>query len=398
MSVECYVGDCFFAALLAGDASWRKAQTNTHKMQRLTKTLPVVAVLILVSTVARAQYRESETVMDRLIWDDEKLNILLDTRFDAQFSTGNSDGKELGFRAQTLRVWVAGEIVPGVRYRLRQRLNKSTDALRDNLGAATDHAWIAFDVGREKKWTITAGKQSVNFGTFEYDYNGADVYLSTLVNHDIDSYKIGVDAAYRFGKQTVHLQVVNSDATQFARDDYKNKLLGGTVLWEGNLHDGAIKTRWAYSAFQHTKSKFYNWLTAGIQANAGSFTTELDYWLGERNMDYSSEVFSDTEILSYVRDQSVALNLEYRIGKWRPFVKGTFNRRHDKDLRRNAYDSWGIQPAVEFYPFDSKFLKDLRFHFAYWYTDTRFHGPYSNLANHDGHTVLVGMRWLFKAK
>ncbi|MCD8173730.1 MAG: OprO/OprP family phosphate-selective porin [Alistipes sp.] len=368
-------------------------------MKRFTfKTLLLLATGICLCGAAHGQYRESETVMDRLIWDDEKLNILLDTRFDAQFTTGNSDGRELGFKDQMLRVWLAGEIVPGIRFRLRQRLNKPLTALRDNLSAATDHAWIAFDVGRDKRWTITAGKQSVNFGTFEYDYNGADVYLSTMINSDLDSYKTGVDVAYRFGKQALHLQVVNSDATQFARDDYKNKALGATVLWEGNIGDGLVKTRWAYSAFQHTKSRFYNWITTGIEANPGKFTAQLDYYFGERNMDYGSVVYSDDSSLSFVHDQSAALNLEYNAGKWRPAVKGTFNRRHNMDLHRTAYDNWGIQAALEFYPFTAKYLKDLRFHFAYWYTDTLFRGPYAHLPHHDGHTVLAGMRWLFKAK
>ncbi|MCD8072140.1 MAG: hypothetical protein LUE10_02990, partial [Alistipes sp.] len=65
------------------------------------------------------------------------------------------------------------------------------------------------------------------FGTFEFDYNPADVYLSTMVNDDVDSYKAGIDVAYRIGKQAFHVQIVNSDATQFAREDYKNKGLGG---------------------------------------------------------------------------------------------------------------------------------------------------------------------------
>ncbi|MCD7970414.1 MAG: OprO/OprP family phosphate-selective porin [Alistipes sp.] len=366
--------------------------------KRLLAIAAMAALLAFVPRTATAQYRESETVMDRLIWDDEKLNILLDTRFDLRLTTGNSDGKELGFRAQTIKLWLTGEIVPGIRYRLRQKLNKSLDALRDNYASGTDHAWISFDVGKTKLWTITAGKQSINFGTFEYDYNSADVYLSTMINDDVDSHKAGVDVAYRAGKQTLHIQVVNSDATQFASDEYKNKGLGATFLWEGNLWDGKVKTRWAYSAFQHTRTRFYNWVTTGIQGNAGGFTVEADYYLGERNMDYGTIVDEASGTLSFVRDQSAALNLKYTAGRWHPSVKGVWNQRRDRELGRRAYDGWGIQALIEFYPFTAKYVKDLRFHAAWWYNRTDFAGPYAGLPNSGGHTALVGMRWLFKAK
>ncbi|MCD8072139.1 MAG: hypothetical protein LUE10_02985 [Alistipes sp.] len=135
-----------------------------------------------------------------------------------------------------------------------------------------------------------------------------------------------------------------------------------------------------------------------MQVNSGDFTAEIDYYFGERNMDYSSVVDLDTESLSYVRDQSAALNLKYTLGRWHPSAKGVWNQRRDRNLGRVAYDGWGIQALVEFYPFTAKYLKDLRFHAAWWYSATDPAGPYRYLSNSGGHTALVGMRWLFKAK
>lgn len=336
-------------------------------MKKLYLTLFILTVGI---TGVRAQHRESQNIIDKLLWDDKMLNIMLDTRVDFQATLNGSDVDETSFKGQTIKVWFAGEIIPGIRYRVRHRLNRTQDALpREGYSGATDHAWVAFDLGTD--WTITAGKQSVQFGTFEYDYNPADIYLGSMAYADLDGYKVGVNAAYKFAKQVLNLQVVNSDSPQFASDKYKNKALAVNVLWEGNLFDGVLRTRWAYGAFQHSKKKFYNWLTAGTQLNIGDFTTEIDYYLGNRNMDYTSLVGLEEPDNRYVKDQSLALNLKYNFGKWRPFIKGTWNDRFDKWQDRTAYESMGIQGVVEFYPFTNPLVKDLRFHIMYGYEKNR---------------------------
>ncbi|NDW09623.1 porin [Dysgonomonas sp. 520] len=360
------------------------------------KKIYILLGALFLSISAFAQHKESQNILDKLLWDDKMLNIMLDTRVDFQTSIKNGDFDEATFKGQTFKIWLAGEIIPGIRYRVRHRLNKPQTPLREGYSGATDQAWLAFDIGKD--WTITAGKQSVQFGTFEYDYNPADIYQPTMAFDDLDAYKTGVNVAYRFAGQTMNLQVVNSDAPQFASEKYKNKALAVNVLWEGNLLDGMVKTRWGYGAFQHSKKKFYNWLTAGTQLNIGKFTTELDYYLGNRNMDYSSVVEVADLGTRYVRDQSLSLNLKYDFGKWKPFVKGTWNQRHDKDFDNNAYETKGIQAVVEFYPFTNNLVKDLRFHAAYAYGNTDFLGNFSSKGNVDTHTFLVGTRWLFKAK
>lgn len=343
-----------------------------------------------------AQHRESQNILDKLIWDDKMLNLMLDTRVDFQtvFDRGSLD--QASFEGQTLKLWIVGEVVPGIRYRVRQRLNKPQTPLREGYSAATDQAWLAFDLG--KKWTFTVGKQSVQFGTFEYDYNPADIYQGTMAFNDLDAYKTGLNVAYRFKGQVMNLQVVNSDAPQFASEKYKNKALAINALWEGDLFNGVVKTRCAYGAFQHEKTKFYNWLTAGLQLNISKFTSEIDYYFGPRNMDYGSVVGVDNLGARYVRDQSLGVNLKYDFGKWKPFIKGTWNQRHDKEYRSNAYENLGIQAVMELYPFTNKLIKDLRFHAMYAYGNTNFGGMFNGLSNEDTHTILVGTRWLFKVK
>lgn len=360
------------------------------------KKIYLIASALIITLGLKAQHKESENILERLLWDDKMLNIMLDTRVDMQGSFNDGDLDNLSFKGQTIKVWLVGEIIPGIRYRVRHRLNKPQSPLREGYSAATDQAWVALDAG--KHWTFTIGKQSVQFGTFEYDYNPADIYQGTMTFDDLDAYKTGTDVAYKFAGQTLHLQMVNSDASQFASENYKNKALAIVTLWEGNLFNDVLKTRWGYGAFQHTKKKFYNWITLGTQLNIDKLTAELDYYTGYRNMDYGYMVNNDSLGLRYVKDQSVALNLKYDFGKWRPFIKGTWNQRHDKDFDSDAYETWGVQAVMEFYPFTNKYVKDLRFHAAYMYSHNDFKGEFAGLSNTDTHTLLVGTRWLFKAK
>lgn len=359
------------------------------------KKLYIVFFFLFAAVAVTAQHKESQRILDKLIWDDKMLNIMLDMRVDFQSTIGKGDVNDLTFCGQTIKLWFTGEIVSGIRYCLRHRLNKPQFPLREGYSGATDQAWLAFDIG--KRWTITAGKQSVRFGTFEYDYNAADIYIPTMCFNDLDAYKTGVNVAYQFAGQILNLQVVNSDAPQFASEKYKNKALSILGLWEGNLFNGVLKTRWGYGAFQHHKGRFYSWVTPGTQLNIKKFTAELDYYYGHRYMDYSTMVNSDEAAYRYVRDQSVSLNLKYDFGKWKPFIKSTWNQRFDKRYDQEVYQIVGIQAVMEFYPFKG-IAKDLRFHALYGYGATRFKGPFNSLDNLDEHTLLVGTRWLFKVK
>lgn len=308
------------------------------------------------------------------------LNIDIDTRFDFK----SDFDSEYSFQTKNIKVILSGEVTPGIRYRLRQRLNKPQDPLaRDNTSKATDHAYLEFDAGNN--WTFTVGKQSVQFGTFEFSYNPSDIYLSSLNNGDLDSYKLGINTAYRTKDQTFNLQIVNGDAPQFASKDYAKKGFGGLFLWEGSLFHGVLNTRYGLGVFHYDKEKYLPWITIGNRLNLDHFTAELDWFKGEKN----AELF-DEEML--VHDQSVVVNFIYRVGKFSPQIKGVWDQRktHDNftNLAQDNETTKAFQAALEYYPFESERLKDLRFHTAFQYKDYNTDKKNENI-------LLVGVRWMF---
>lgn len=320
------------------------------------------------------------------------LNIKLDTRFDFRYTDEGGRTEYANFETKVLRVLVTGEIVPGVRYALRQLLNRPSTALGDGSGSGTNYFWIAFDAGRRRDWTITIGKQTAMMGTYEFGYNAADVYMPTMVNSDFDFYHLGINTAYRFAGQTLNLQLMNA-GDQFATGDERKRAFAGALQWTGSLLDNLIGTKMGYALFQHHGSDFYQWLTAGLQINTGRLTTELDLYHGDRYLDYSTTV-PQREGRHHVRDISAAANFRLNLGKWRPSIKGIWDRRKDMELDSNVYGNLGIQAALEFYPFKETLLKDLRFHAVYSYKHTDFDGPFTSMGTKWVHTALVGMRWL----
>lgn len=336
-----------------------------------------------------------KSILDKLLKDDQMLNIMLDTRIDYQATFKDSETEESSFRGNTVKLWFVGEIVPGFRYRIRHRINTPQNPLyRDNYSSATDQAYFEIDAG--KRWTFRIGKQAVQFGTFEFDYNAADLYLYTMAYNDLDAYKTGVNVAYNAGGQTLNFQVVNSDAPQFSTEKYKNKSLAGVFLWEGSLFNNALKTRYGYGAFQHDASKYYNWITIGNQINIQKFTAELDWYMGDRDMNYGDVVQNDLG-LRHVRDNSVSVNFKYDLGKVKPLIKGVWNKRRDQ-LNSSSYINGGVQAAVEYYPFTDPTLKDLRFHVMYAYNRTNFNGIYNDLDGINGNQIIAGLRWFLKIK
>ncbi len=361
----------------------------------MKKYLIIIIVIFPTCTELQAQYKESDNILEKLKWDDENLNIMIDMRVDYQTDFDRSGLQDNYFHIQTLKIWLAGEIVKGFRYQFRQSVYKPQDLSRDGYSGIVDLAWLAFDFA--KRFTVTVGKQAVQFGTFEYDYNTADLYLYTMCVGDLRSYRTGINLTYKFSGQALSLQAINSAVPQFADSSYANKAIAVNTLWAGKLFDGMLNTRWAYGVFQHEKDDFLSWITLGTQLNIGFFTAEADYYRGTHYIDYDTVTGADDLGWRNVKDQSAALNLKCNLGKWKPSAKAVWNNRFDIQSDADAYRSFGISAVSEYYPFKNK-LRDLRFHVMFAYENIHFEGSYAAQNNQYVLTALAGVRWLFKAK
>ena len=131
--------------------------------------------------------------------------LQIETRVDAKTEFDGDIFKTYG-ECKNFNFVLKGKLSERISYKFRHRLNRATVG-DDKFLNATDHAWIAFNAS--DNFVITAGKQTVALGGFEYDYAPIDMYIPSILYDNIPGYKIGLDFGYLFGKNDWHFQVVN---------------------------------------------------------------------------------------------------------------------------------------------------------------------------------------------
>lgn len=363
------------------------------KRSFFAKAFAFTFCLMVIGASAVAQDSD-QSLLDKLKWKNDMMHIKLDLRTDFVTTFNSNLDDETSFKGQTFKVWLVGKITPNISYRVRQRWNRFSEPLgRDRLSSATDQAYLAFKLC--DYFSIIAGKQSVQYGTFEYDYNPADVYLPTLCFDDLDAYKTGVDFVFNIPKHEFHFQIVNSDAPQFATQDYKNKALAYNLLWAGDMLDGTLKTRCSYHLTQKERGDYFNFFTLGLQVNLGAFSTELDYYNGMRMMSISKNpafVYDPVNDPS-VKDQSFSANFKYYKNKWGFFVKGLWDQRHDYKADSKAFEDWGLNTGIEYLPLKGE---NLRVHLVYGHRNTDYKYTFTNKPTEELNSITLGVRWLFK--
>lgn len=304
---------------------------------------------------------------------DSTLSIRFDLRLDGVFNTYNFDEVETGFVGKYFKFLVDGKIDDRFSYSLRQRLYKDNGTPSSFFGA-TDWAYLTYRIN--KNWNISAGKQVVLIGGYEYDQAPIDVYFWSDFWNNVNPFQIGASIGYTTndGNHTLIGQVTNSPFAATAL----NNCFAYNLIWYGNFDK--FKTIYSYNAIEYQDSDFIHYLALGNQFNHENFSWELDYML--RASAQQSNLFSDYSIISRM---TYDLNDQIRI-----FLKGGYDQNKAQDPGMIPYDRYvlpGVQYAyygggIELFPIQ-KMKKTLRVH-AYVYSNNNDPQPIS---------FNVGVRW-----
>ncbi len=354
-------------------------------MRKSLIILTLVSVILVSGGNIFAQQKSTlEKIEERLSSLDKKndaFNIYLNIQNSANIYLDGSDYTGTDFKTNQFRLEMRGEVVKGVRYRFRHRLNRGTSAENiDNLSRATDIASISIDITDD--FTITGGKQCTAFGGIEFDLNPIDIYQYSDMIDYMDNFLTGVDFAYRFNDQELRFQVVNS-RTDHLENLYSNlpdgmerskNPLGYTLNWNGSLMDGKIQTRWSYSIFEEAKDEFMNYVALGTQIKFGEKTQLQFDWMNSQEDIDRKGIVSDianmgnggSRAVDVVYNSFVA-KMDYKVcPKWNLFVKGMYETatndgNTNEALSNDFRKSYGYFAGFEYFP-----VKDnLKFYFIY---------------------------------
>ena len=300
----------------------------------------------------------------------EVTKFYVDGRFSWQMfrTSGVTDDNNTGFRGEFFNLRLDARLYKGLSFSWRQRLNITSER---NFWNSTD--WMVLNYAPNKDWFISAGKQVVAIGGYEYDRPPIDIYNSNSEywNH-IGCYQFGASVAYNFSKDDrLTFQLCNSP---FRTQIGSNNTYGLSLMWNGS--HGIWETIWSANAFQITRNRWISYIALGNKFKfiPGKMWLELDYV--NRASSNQAFLFDDFSIIS---ELSAKPHKTVRL-----FAKYTYdvnNSGTDADYYvMDGTEMHGVSGGVEYEPF-AKHPEVMRVFGAVgygWGTNTNPNGAMAN--------------------
>ncbi|MDE6577285.1 MAG: OprO/OprP family phosphate-selective porin [Muribaculaceae bacterium] len=281
------------------------------------------------------------------------LRLNVSARIDWQINRpfGHTDDSNTGFEGKYLMLRADGEIIPGLTYSWRQRLNKlhSDQPFFD----ATDWLYVNYATGN---WNFEAGKEIVAIGGWEYDRAPMDLYGTSVFWNNIPCYQLGATAGYQI-KATDQLSLQATQSPFFTRQN--RNLYGYSIRWNGS--HSFYKPIWSANLFEYSKGHYINYISLGNRFDFGKWRIEADFM--NRAAGHQAFLFKDCSAIGEV---SFAPD-----SRWRIHAKMTYDVNHsgtDADMTvLNGTELTMAGGGVEFYPL-LKNRTSLRLHATAYYS------------------------------
>ncbi len=313
--------------------------------------------------------------------ENEMLTLRIEARLDymQEYQQNGKINDASGFKGRYLNIRMDGNLGAGFSYSYRQRLNKPhSDA---TFFDATD--WIHFTY-TNRNWSVSAGKQVVGIGGFEYDGAPIDLYFCSEYWNNIPCYQIGFSGSYRTNdmKDTFMLQFCESPFRRNAANAENREMFAYNAMWYGS-HD-FYSSIWSVNMIEYLPGKFINYIALGNKFTFGDF---------DINLDIMNRAVSARELFG--KDMSVMFKFQWSpVERLNLFAKCTHDFNNSKEI-----GDWCVTPGtnitrvgggLEFFPIKNS--KDLRLHLNYCYTDG-VNGAVGGALQPDQSIIDAGVTW-----
>lgn len=309
------------------------------------KTTILTVILALATTVLAAQ-------------DNGLLKLQLEARVDymQEYQAGSKINGNSGFSGRYLNLLIDGNIGEGFSYSFRQRLNKPISV--STLFDATD--WITLTYSKEN-WGISAGKQVVGIGGFEYDGAPIDLYFCSEFWNNIPCYQFGASVSYTTdnGNDRFMLQFCESPFRRNIRNTRNKEMFAYNAMWTSS--HGVFSSLYSVNMIEYLPGKFINYIVLGNRFTFGDLTLTVDLM----NRALSVKDF-------FGKDMSVMGELSWEpVDRLRIFARMTY------DVNRSETEGdWCVRPGtdilrvgggLEYYPIRK--YRNIRLHLNGCWTD-----------------------------
>lgn len=280
------------------------------------KSYFIIGAVLLCSATCPASETDGPSDNQASLTDTELLSVNVKARADWQnvWQDGDTDGAESGFEGKYLMLRLDGRIIPGLTYSWRQRFNKST--FDGNFFDSTDWLEIKYDTG---KFDVSAGKQIVAIGGWEYDRNPVDIYSASLFWMNVGCYEWGVSGGWHMTPAD-HLtaQVTQS---MFHTSKHRN-LYAYNLLWNGR--HGVWHPLYSVNLTEYEKGRYINYIVLG------------------NHFDLPANLSLEADLINrYARHQKFGLSDCSVIAElaWRPHPAWRLHAKYTYDVNRSGTDA-----------------------------------------------------------
>ena len=283
----------------------------------------------------------------------DKLN--LDTRADYTFdyNLGHDTvgpSTDHGFAGKYLVVALDGTIGTKFSYHLRQRLNTPNINFANTFFQGTDWAYLNWHF--TDNLFLSAGKQVVAIGGWEYDTNPIDIYYGTEFWNTVCCYEMGasLNLTDKSGNHQVLFQFCNSPFTNAAMQG----IYAYNLMWYGNM--GAFKTTYSVNMIEYQPGKFINYIALGNKLQFNGVEMYLDV--------INRASFEQTQFFG--QDITAIYGVGFDIGKkWIVFAKAGLDFNKAQLPNTEPYDQYVVPGqrvdfeslGFEFYPMGDRSLR-----------------------------------------
>jgi len=199
--------------------------------------------------------------------------------------SGETKDDLCGFHGKYLNFRFDAQICNNLSFSYRQRLNHLTTV---NFFDATD--WIHLDWTPAPWVSLSAGKQVVAIGGYEYDRAPIDLYYCSEFWNNIPCYQIGASAAFNVSE---HDQLLVQFCNTPMRAWTGNNKYAVNLMWYGT--HGLYESMWSANAIQCVDGFIY-YLALGNRFNFTDWL-RLDLDLMDRYTP-TADVFSDFSVMT----------------------------------------------------------------------------------------------------
>ena len=203
----------------------------------------------------------------------DKLQLETRADFTLDYNLGNDTVEPSfahGFAGKYLVVALDGNIGSKFSYHLRQRINSPDISFANTFFQGTDWAYLNWNL--TDNIFLSAGKQVVAIGGWEYDTNPVDIYYGTEFWNTVCCYSMGASINYQdnSGKNLLLFQVCNSPFINEAMES----IYAYNLMWYGDF--GAFKTTYSVNMIEYQPGQFINYIALGNKLQFNGVEMYLD--------------------------------------------------------------------------------------------------------------------------